>query len=61
MLEAEIEDDAFLSCAWADSQWNGNAGHDLQSAIQIVRPPNPGTYIQILGPLRLVWGHNTFT
>jgi len=61
MLEAQIKDDAFLPRTRADSDGNRNARHDLQSPIQIVRPPNPGTHIQILGPLCLVRGDNAFT
>jgi len=48
MLEAEIEDDALFSRARTDSNRGRNAGYDLQSPVQIVRPANPGTYIEIL-------------
>ena len=48
MLEAEIKDDTLLSRARADSERGRNAGHDLQTPVQIVRPANPRTHIKIL-------------
>jgi hypothetical protein len=54
----EQKDDAFLPGTRADSDGDCNAGHDLQSAIQIVRPANPRTHVEILGgwpALRSCW------
>jgi hypothetical protein len=61
MLEAQIENDAFLSRTWANSDGNRNSGYNLQSSIEIVCPANPRTDVEILRPLSLVGAHYYFT
>ena len=42
MLEAQVQEDAAAPVTWADADRYGDPGDNLESALEVVSPSNPG-------------------
>src|SRR5688572_17977233 len=60
VLKAQVEKHTRITRAWPDSDGDRNAGHELQPALEVVRPAHAGAQVERIDGLRAIGPDDAF-